>query len=129
MTTAAKTAVWIVRILLAAFFAFVGYWKALGPIEALVEHHAWVAGFPAYVARAVGWQELTSAACLLVPVFSTVRHVAPIAAIILFLNQIAALVVHLLRGEAAIAAPQNILLLVLLLITAVTTSKFGAKST
>lgn len=105
---------WLVRLLLAAFFGFVGYWKAFGPIAALAEHHAWVAGFPTWFARAAGWQELLCAAALLTPAFPSIKRVPAIAAIALIINQLAALGVHVWRGEAQMAAPQNLVLITLL---------------
>jgi uncharacterized membrane protein YphA (DoxX/SURF4 family) len=102
------------QALLAAFFLFVGYWKALGPIEALAEHRAWVAHFPDWLARGVGWSEIACAIGLLVPALPAVRGVAFWSAIVLAINQAAALSVHLSRGEAAQAAPQNIAIIAML---------------
>jgi hypothetical protein len=105
---------WTIRLPAAAFFAFVGYWKAFGPYEALAEHHAWVAGFPAWFARGVGVSEMLCALALLVPAKpgSTGRLVAG-AALLLIANQIAALAVHASRGESA-ALPQNVVIIALL---------------
>jgi len=125
MIIIAKVPVWAIRFLLAAFFLFVGYWKALGPIEALAEHHAWVAGFPNWFARAIGWQEILSAATLLTPAFAATRNIAPLAAIALLVNQIGALAVHIIRGEGAAAGPQNLVLIALLAIAAFATQKIG----
>jgi DoxX-like family len=105
---------WILRVLLAAFFAFVGYWKGFGPIEALAEHHAWVAGLPAWLARAVGYSEIACAAALLVPACVSTRRVALWSALVLIINQVVALAVHVGRGEAALAGPQNLVLIALL---------------
>ena len=105
---------WVARIVLAAFFAFVGYWKAFGPIEALAEHHAWVAGFPDWFARAVGWSELACAAALVTSALTSLRGLAFWTAIVLIVNQLAALAVHVSRGEVAAAGPQNLVLLVML---------------
>ncbi|MBL8549012.1 MAG: DoxX family protein [Hyphomonadaceae bacterium] len=106
--------IWALRALLAAFFLFVGYWKALGPIEALAEHRAWVAQFPDLFARAVGWSEILCAIGLLIPAFPATRRVALWSALILAINQLVALGVHAARGEAAQAAPQNVFLIVAL---------------
>lgn len=125
MTLFLKIAAWAARVFLAAFFLFVGYWKTFGPIDALAEHHAWVAGFPALFARAIGWQETLCAAALLTPAFWATRLVAPFAPLVLLVNQIAALAVHAARGEAAMAAPQNLILITLLGFSAYLTHKFG----
>ncbi len=117
---------WAARLLLAAFFAFVGYWKALGPIAALAEHHAWVMYFPDWFARAVGWSEISCALALLTPSFPQMRSVAFCGAAILFINQIIALIVHAMHGEAAQAAPQNLVICALLLLVAAVTKPQGA---
>jgi uncharacterized membrane protein YphA (DoxX/SURF4 family) len=105
---------WAIRILMAAFFAFVGYWKALGPYAALAEHHAWVAGFPAWFARAVGWSEILCSVALILPV-ARLRGSRPAAwaATLLVLNQAVALAVHVARDETA-AVPQNLVIIALL---------------
>jgi hypothetical protein len=104
----------IACLLLGAFFAFVGYWKALGPIEALTEHHAWVAGWPDWFARMVGWSELACAAALIAASVSGRSSLAFWTALVLIVNQLVALAVHTSRGEAAAAGPQNLVLLAVL---------------
>lgn len=115
MRLALLTVQWAIRILLTAFFVFVGYWKAFGPIDALAEHGAWVAGFPAWFARVVGWSEILAGAALLA-VASTRAHIlAQAGAAYLALNQVAALGVHLSRHEAD-ALPQNLIVIALLML-------------
>jgi DoxX-like family len=101
-------------LLLAVFFAFVGYWKALGPIDALAEHHAWVAGWPDWFARSVGWSELACGAALVASTVPGFRGLAYWTAIVLIVNQLAALAVHASRGEVTAAGPQNLIILVML---------------
>lgn len=125
MKLAVTILVWGLKAYLTYFFLFVGYWKAVGAMEILAMHRAWVAGFPELVARAVGWQEIACALLLLVPAFPKVRHIAPAAALLLLANQIMALSVHLLRGEAAVSAPQNLLLIIMLAIVFAGTSRMG----
>lgn len=128
MRVALLIASWGARLLLAAFFVFVGYWKAVGPYAALAEHRAWVAGMPECAARGVGWSEIICATALLVPSFARTRSVAFWAAVILLINQCIALAVHVARGEAAQAAPQNLILCTLLLFAAFTTRPQGRMS-
>lgn len=116
---------WAARLLLAAFFVFVGYWKALGPIEALAEHHAWVAHLSDWAARAVGWSEIACAIALLVPAFTATRGVAFWSAAVLLVNQVIALGVHAMHGEAAQAAPQNLIICALLLFIMASTRREG----
>lgn len=104
----------LVRVLLAAFFTFVGYWKALGPVDALAEHNAWVSGLPIWFARAVGWSELACAAALVASSLGKLRGLATGTAIVLIVNQLVAFGVHLARGEVAAAGPQNLVLIALL---------------
>lgn len=126
MIIALRIASWAARLLLAAFFAFVGYWKALGPIEALAEHHAWVAHLPDWFARAVGWSEIACAAALLVPALPSTRTIAFWGAALLMINQLVALSVHSMRGEAAQAAPQNLMICALLALILFATRPQGA---
>jgi DoxX-like protein len=100
----------IACLVLGAFFAFVGYWKAFGPIDALAEHHAWVAGWPDWFARTVGWSELACAVALVVAALTGRSRLAFWTALVLIVNQLAALAVHASRNEAAAAGPQNLVL-------------------
>lgn len=61
----------ILTLLLGGFSAFVGWNKALAPLEVLREHSAWTIHLPVLLGRLVGWLEMASvaalAAALLVP--------------------------------------------------------------
>jgi hypothetical protein len=114
MSAALRATSRIACLLLAAFFAFVGYWKALGPIDALTEHHAWVAGGPDWFARAVGWSELACAVALVVSSVAGLSRAVFWTALVLMANQLVALAVHIYRSEAAAAAPQNLVILAVL---------------
>ena len=105
-------------LLLAAFFAFVGYWKAFGSIEALAAHHAWVAGWPAWFARAVGLSELACAVAMVASAAIGSQRLAGWTALVLIANQLVALAVHAWRGEAGSAGPQNLVLIALLALVA-----------
>jgi hypothetical protein len=114
MNTTLRVLSRIACLLLAAFFAFVGYWKALGPIEALAEHHAWVAGWPDWLARTVGWSELVCAAALVASALAGLSNAVFWTVLVLIVNQVAALAVHVSRSEAAAAGPQNLVIIALL---------------
>ena len=118
----------IACLLLAAFFAFVGYWKAFGPIEALSEHHAWVAGWPDWIARGVGWSELACAASLVVSCLLDLRQLAFWTALALIANQLAALSVHASRSEVAAAGAQNLVLLAILGLIALQSHRAGRQA-
>jgi hypothetical protein len=111
VTTTLRVLSRIACLLLGVFFAFVGYWKAFGPIQALAEHHAWVAGWPDWFARTVGWSELACAAALIASSLAGLRGVAFWTALVLIVNQLTALAVHVSRSEAAAAGPQNLVIL------------------
>jgi DoxX-like family len=111
MTATLQVAARIACLPLAAFFAFVGYWKAFGPIAALAQHHAWVAGWPDWFARAIGWSELACATALLVSSAGGLSGIAMCAALVLVINQLAALAVHASRGEAATMGQQNLIII------------------
>ena len=61
----------ILTVLLGGFSAFVGWNKAMAPLEVLREHSSWTIHLPVLLGRAVGWLEMASvaalAAALLVP--------------------------------------------------------------
>ncbi len=122
-----QVASWIASLLLAVFFAFVGYWKALGPIEALAEHHAWVAGWPEWFARTVGWSELLCAAALVVSVFGGLSGLALWTALLLIVNQLSAVAVHISRNEAASSGPQSLLIIATLVLIALHNHRSGRR--
>jgi uncharacterized membrane protein YphA (DoxX/SURF4 family) len=113
MRTLFAAMAWIARILLAAFFCFVGYFKALGPWDVLVDHHAWVTVLAPGLARAVGWSEIALGVLLLAAALPRMRTVAWWAAVLLAVNQLSATIVHLSRQEFG-ALPQNVLIIALL---------------
>ena len=118
MTRAAAAAfltvlAWFARLLLAGFFCFVGYFKALGPWEVLVEHGAWVTALSPVVARAVGWSEIVLGVLLVAAVVPRLRPASWWAAVLLLLNQLFAAWVHLSRQEHD-ALPQNAVVIALL---------------
>ena len=103
----------LIATLLAAFFAFVGYHKALAPLAELAQHRVWTLALPVWAGRIVGWSELVLAAGLLGLWLPGQRRVARVSALILIVNQIAAGIVHATRSETD-ALPQNAVLIVLL---------------
>ena len=100
---------WLIRLAIAVFFTFVGYWKALGPLSALIEHHAWVSGYPVWFARSVGWSEISCAVMLITPAIGKLRYAALTGVVILFINNIAAFITHISRDELNLT-PQNVVI-------------------
>jgi uncharacterized membrane protein YphA (DoxX/SURF4 family) len=113
MRTVVAVLAWIARLLMAAFFCFVGYFKALGPWEVLVEHHAWVTALSPALARAVGWSEIALGVLLLAAVVASLRRASWWAAVILVVNQLCATWIHFSRQEFD-ALPQNVVIVALL---------------
>ncbi|WP_261936875.1 DoxX family protein [Sphingomonas bisphenolicum] len=94
----------LLSLLLAAFFAFVGYMKATAPVSELAKYHAWTVHLPEWMGRTVGWSEIACAILLLV---SAIRpRWGRIGALALLINQLFAAAVHFSQGEIA-ALPQN----------------------
>lgn len=54
----------ILTLLLGGFSAFVGWNKAMSPLEVLREHSAWTIHLPVLLGRIVGWLEMASVAAL-----------------------------------------------------------------
>jgi predicted tellurium resistance membrane protein TerC len=104
-------------VLLAAFFAFVGFNKAFASIADLARYGAWTIWLPEALGRAVGWSEMGCAVGLLGALAPRFRTIARIAAAILILNQLVAAATHAAHGETG-ALPQNAVLIALLALVA-----------
>lgn len=94
----------LLSLLLAAFFAFVGYMKATAPVSELAKYHAWTVHLPEWLGRTVGWSEIACALLLLVGAIKPRWGRA--GALALLINQLFAAAVHFNQGEMA-ALPQN----------------------
>lgn len=106
---------YLLRYLIGAFIIFVGYWKGFGPIPALTEHHAWVAGFPDWFARTIGYLEIISGIIIILPnKFNPRPYLLNIACLWLAFNQPVSSAVHYVRGELD-SLPQNALIVAILL--------------
>ncbi|MFM6933641.1 MAG: DoxX family protein [Novosphingobium sp.] len=104
-------------LLLAAFFAFVGWNKAFASLADLARFGAWTVFLPEWAGRLVGWSEMALAAGLLAVFGPRRRTIARWSALLLIANQAVAALVHLTHGETA-ALPQNGVLIALLAIVA-----------
>lgn len=93
-------------LVLAMFFAFVGWNKAFAPVAELARHDAWTVQLPEWLGRLVGWSEMVLAVGLLAGLLPNHRHLSRFAAMALIANQVAAAIVHVNEGESA-ALPQN----------------------
>lgn len=108
---------------MAAFFVFVGWYKAFASMAELASHGAWTAHVPAWIGRPMGWTEMLGAVVMAVvalpavPAVRLLRGPAAWAAVWLAASQIVSAAVHVTHGEAA-ALPQNVFLFVALLVIA-----------
>lgn len=92
---------WVAQILMAVFFAMVGWTKLSTSYAELAANMAWVSSFPEWVIRAIGAAELLAALGLVIP--PAVRFkpkLAAVAATGLFINMVGAFLLHLSRGES-----------------------------
>ena len=107
----------VIAVLVAAFFAFVGYNKAFASLADLARYGAWTIWLTEWIGRLVGWSEMLCAAGLLCIFIARYRHLVSVAALILIVNQLAAAAVHASHGETG-ALPQNAVLIALLALVA-----------
>ena len=108
----AQITVFVLQLLLALFFLFVGGMKTAAPMAMLQLHHAWVASLPVAVARLVGISELLCAATMILGLcWRGAFWWSGMAAWALFVNQMVAVIFHALRGEIAISGAQNLLII------------------
>ncbi len=116
-TAVCRALIAVLCLLLAAFFAFVGWNKAFAPLADLAKYGAWTVHLPELAGRLVGWSEMASAALLLIAPFNLSRPLARVAALALVANQLVAGAFHLARAETG-ALPQNAALILMLILLA-----------
>lgn len=98
---------------LAAFFGFVGWYKAFAPEAELLQHHAWTAHVPWWIGRPMGWTELAGAAALVAGIAPRAWPATSLAAAWLAASQVVSAWVHVHHGEGD-ALGQNLFLFVAL---------------
>ncbi|MBU6267055.1 MAG: DoxX family protein [Sphingomonadales bacterium] len=101
----------------AAFFGFVGWYKAFAPLAELQAHHAWTAHVPGWIGRPIGWSELAGAAGLVAGLFPAAWRWTRIAALWLAATQVPSSVIHWLHGETG-ELPKNLTLIAVLCLVA-----------
>ncbi|NBC36414.1 hypothetical protein GTZ99_07590 [Novosphingobium sp. FSY-8] len=114
---------WLLALLLAAFFAFVGWNKAFALLADLARYHAWTVFVSEPLGRAVGWSEIACATGLLM--LGWRPGWARAAAVVLIVNQAVAAWVHLIHAQTA-ALPQNAVLIALLALLAALMPRLAA---
>ena len=104
-------------LVLALFFAFVGWNKAFSSLADLARYGSWTVYLPELAGRIVGWSEMALALGLITGLLPKRHKLARFSALALVANQIVAALFHLTHGEAG-ALPQNLVLIVMLLLIA-----------
>ncbi len=104
-------ALWVVQVLLAAFYAFVGGTKAFSSLPDLTAMMIWPGDYPG-LTRFVGWAEIAGAVGLILPALTRILPwLTPLAAAGLSAIQVLAIGFHAMRGETAMTLPINLVLL------------------
>lgn len=105
--------VWIVQVVLALLFAFVGFGKLTRPKEQLRERMGWVDDFSQGTIRLIGAAEVLGALGLVLPAATGVATwLTPTAAVGLVVVMLGAVATHLRRREPQVL-PVNVVLLLL----------------
>jgi hypothetical protein len=98
---ALHVALWIVQVLLAAFFLMAGVNHGLKPIAEAARSSPWITGIPTWLARVIGFAELAGAVGVVLPAATRVMPwLTPLAAAGLALIMALAVPFHMMRGEA-----------------------------
>ena len=91
---------WVVQLLLAICFAFVGVMKMTVPIDDLAKQMVWPGAVPSALVRFIGACEFAAALGLILPAATRIRPgLTALAAVGLVAIMVLALPFHLSRGE------------------------------
>jgi uncharacterized membrane protein YphA (DoxX/SURF4 family) len=106
---------WVAQALLAALYLMAGWMKLTQPIDALAAMSmAWAPTMPEPFVRFVGLMEVLGAIGLILPAATRILpFLTPLAALGLTIVQVAAIILHAVRGETAMSLPLNLVLLAL----------------
>ena len=99
-STALHVTLWIVQVLLAAFFLMAGFNHGLRPIAEAAKMAPWVTDVPVALVRSIGIAELAGALGVVLPAATRVKPwLTPLAAAGLALIMALAVPFHIMRGE------------------------------
>ncbi len=105
---ALNVTLWVLQMLLAAFFLMAGYTHGIMPIAEAAQRAVWMADVPPLLTRFIGIAELAGALGLIIPAATRrAPWLTPLAAVGLAVIMILAVPFHISRGEAAVT-PFNI---------------------
>lgn len=107
-----RVALWVVQVLLAAFFLMAGVTKGIRPLNEAAAMINWIPDVPAALARFIGWAELAGGVGLILPAATRIAPwLTPLAAVGLGLIMALAVPFHLMRGEANVIGTHVVVLL------------------
>jgi uncharacterized membrane protein YphA (DoxX/SURF4 family) len=96
---------WIVQVLLAAFFLMAGINHGLRPIAEAAQSSPWITGVPVWLARFIGFAEVAGAVGVVLPAATRIKPgLTPLAAAGLAVIMLLAVPFHIMRGEASVIA-------------------------
>ena len=98
-----NVALWVVQVLLAAFFVMVGYSHAMLPYEEIAEQATWMKEMPRWLSLFIGYAELAGGVGLILPAVTRIKPwLTPLAALGLATIMILAALFHIVQGEASV---------------------------
>lgn len=110
-----RIGLWTAQVIICILFVLFGYMKLFMPVEVLAAMWIWPGQVPAWFLRLMGLVDAAGGIGVLLPALTRIRpRLTVLAALGCCLLQIAAIIFHLSRGEAA-AVPLNVVLLALCL--------------
>jgi putative oxidoreductase len=106
---------WVAQVLLAALYLMAGWMKLSQPMAGLAAMGmGYATEMPELFVRFVGLMEVLGAIGLIAPAASRILPIlTPLAALGLSVVQVAAIILHAMRGETAMTLPMNVILLAL----------------
>jgi putative oxidoreductase len=106
---------WVAQVLLAALYLMAGWMKLSQPMAGLAAMGmGYATEMPELFVRFVGLMEVLGAIGLIAPAASRILPIlTPLAALGLSVVQVAAIILHAVRGETAMTLPMNLVLLAL----------------
>lgn len=106
---------WVAQVLLAVLYLMAGWMKLSQPMTGLAAMGmGYAVEMPELFVRFVGLMEVLGAIGLVAPAASRILPIlTPLAALGLSVVQVAAIILHAMRGETAMTLPINVVLLAL----------------
>lgn len=96
-------ALWVLQVLLACFFALVGWSHALMPFDQVAREATWMNDVPRWLGRFIGYAEIAGGLGLILPAATRMAPgLTPLAALGLAAIMLLAIPFHVLKGEAGV---------------------------